>query len=238
MVLNWPENRSHAHRRSWPCRRSPWLRGAAAATPRTTRGKVRVAAAFYPLQYVAQRVGGDLVDVTNLTQPGRRAARPRARRSSRPPRRRGRRRGLRARLPAGGRRRGRPERRGRRARRRRRRATSSPSPTRPTRPTRTSGRTRCGWPTSPTRSRPRSATADPDHAATYDANAAAPASRPRPPSTTPTPTGLADCERHTIVVSHDAFGYLGQVRPATSSRSPASPPTPSRRPPTWPGCRT
>ena len=33
-------------------------------------GKVRVAAGFYPLAYVAQRVGGDLVDVTNLTQPG------------------------------------------------------------------------------------------------------------------------------------------------------------------------
>jgi zinc transport system substrate-binding protein len=31
---------------------------------------VRVVAAFYPLQYVAQRVGGDLVDVDNLTVPG------------------------------------------------------------------------------------------------------------------------------------------------------------------------
>ena len=33
-------------------------------------GKVRVAAGFYPLAYAAQRVGGDLVEVTNLTQPG------------------------------------------------------------------------------------------------------------------------------------------------------------------------
>ncbi len=33
-------------------------------------GKVTVAAAFYPLAFVAQRVGGDNVAVTNLTQPG------------------------------------------------------------------------------------------------------------------------------------------------------------------------
>ena len=33
-------------------------------------GKVTVAAAFYPLAFVAQRVGGDDVAVTNLTQPG------------------------------------------------------------------------------------------------------------------------------------------------------------------------
>ncbi len=33
-------------------------------------GKVSVAAAFYPLAFVAQRVGGDNVSVTNLTQPG------------------------------------------------------------------------------------------------------------------------------------------------------------------------
>jgi zinc transport system substrate-binding protein len=33
-------------------------------------GRVRVATGFYPLQYVAERVGGDLVDVDNLTQPG------------------------------------------------------------------------------------------------------------------------------------------------------------------------
>lgn len=33
-------------------------------------GRVSVAAAFYPLAFVAERVGGDAVDVTNLTQPG------------------------------------------------------------------------------------------------------------------------------------------------------------------------
>jgi zinc transport system substrate-binding protein len=33
-------------------------------------GRVRVTAAFYPLAEAAQRVGGDLVDVTNLTAPG------------------------------------------------------------------------------------------------------------------------------------------------------------------------
>jgi zinc transport system substrate-binding protein len=33
-------------------------------------GRVSVAAAFYPLAFVAQRVGGDEVAVTNLTQPG------------------------------------------------------------------------------------------------------------------------------------------------------------------------
>lgn len=33
-------------------------------------GKVQVAAAFYPLEFVAERVGGDLVEVTGLTKPG------------------------------------------------------------------------------------------------------------------------------------------------------------------------
>jgi len=33
-------------------------------------GKVQVAAAFYPLQFVAERVAGDLADVTGLTKPG------------------------------------------------------------------------------------------------------------------------------------------------------------------------
>jgi zinc transport system substrate-binding protein len=33
-------------------------------------GRVRVAAGFYPLAWVAERVGGNLVEVTNLTQPG------------------------------------------------------------------------------------------------------------------------------------------------------------------------
>ncbi len=33
-------------------------------------GKVQVVAAFYPLQFVSERVGGDHADVVNLTQPG------------------------------------------------------------------------------------------------------------------------------------------------------------------------
>src|SRR5258705_9489112 len=33
-------------------------------------GKIRVVAGFYPLQYVAEQVGGDRVNVTNLAQPG------------------------------------------------------------------------------------------------------------------------------------------------------------------------
>jgi zinc transport system substrate-binding protein len=37
----------------------------------STGGKVQVAAAFYPLAFVAERVGADRVQVTNLTQPGR-----------------------------------------------------------------------------------------------------------------------------------------------------------------------
>ena len=41
---------------------------AAASTP--AADKPNVVAAFYPLQYAAQSVGGDLVNVTNLTQPG------------------------------------------------------------------------------------------------------------------------------------------------------------------------
>lgn len=33
-------------------------------------GKISVIASFYPLQFVAEQVGGELVDVTNLTTPG------------------------------------------------------------------------------------------------------------------------------------------------------------------------
>ncbi len=38
--------------------------------PQAERPPVKVAAAFYPLAFVAERVGGDHVDVTLLTQPG------------------------------------------------------------------------------------------------------------------------------------------------------------------------
>ena len=37
---------------------------------RDASGRIQVVAGFYPLQYVAQQVGGDRVSVTNLVQPG------------------------------------------------------------------------------------------------------------------------------------------------------------------------
>ena len=50
-----------------PSLRSRW-RGC--ATRRPTPGKVDVVAAFYPLQFVAEQIGGDHVAVTNLAKPG------------------------------------------------------------------------------------------------------------------------------------------------------------------------
>lgn len=44
--------------------------GCAAFSDENPSGKVTVAAAFYPLAFVAERVGGNEVQVTNLTQPG------------------------------------------------------------------------------------------------------------------------------------------------------------------------
>ena len=41
-----------------------------AGTPTRTPGQLRVIVAFYPLQFVAQRVAGDHATVTDLTQPG------------------------------------------------------------------------------------------------------------------------------------------------------------------------
>src|SRR6478609_3454571 len=38
--------------------------------PARSDGRVQVVAAFYPLQYAAQRVGGPQVDVAGLTKPG------------------------------------------------------------------------------------------------------------------------------------------------------------------------
>lgn len=43
---------------------------AAFSSSDTASGEVQAAAAFYPLEYAAARVGGDLVDVQNLTRPG------------------------------------------------------------------------------------------------------------------------------------------------------------------------
>ncbi|MGC3995311.1 MAG: metal ABC transporter substrate-binding protein [Propionicimonas sp.] len=41
-----------------------------ASAPGTGTGTVQVAVAFYPFQFIAERIGGDLVDVENLTAPG------------------------------------------------------------------------------------------------------------------------------------------------------------------------
>ena len=50
------------------------LAGCAGATAGTltgaAAGKIRVLASFYPLQFVAQQVGGDRVQVDSLTPPG------------------------------------------------------------------------------------------------------------------------------------------------------------------------
>ncbi len=70
---------------------------------------------------------------------------------------------------------------------------------------------------------------DPDHADEYADNAAALRADLEDLDATYT-DGLADCERHTIVVSHDAFGYLGEygvhVAPV-AGLSPDAEPTPS-----------
>ena len=43
---------------------------ASTATPQAQPGQLRVVVAFYPFQYIAERVGGTDAVVTNLTQPG------------------------------------------------------------------------------------------------------------------------------------------------------------------------
>jgi zinc transport system substrate-binding protein len=44
--------------------------GHAGGSDQSSSGKLSVVAAFYPVQEAAEKVGGDLVDVTNLTAPG------------------------------------------------------------------------------------------------------------------------------------------------------------------------
>ncbi|MGD6745609.1 metal ABC transporter substrate-binding protein [Streptomyces sp. BH106] len=44
--------------------------GSSAAEDKGSGGKLSVVASFYPMQYLAQEIGGDHVDVTNLTEPG------------------------------------------------------------------------------------------------------------------------------------------------------------------------
>ncbi|MBO1336916.1 metal ABC transporter substrate-binding protein [Streptomyces sp. VRA16 Mangrove soil] len=44
--------------------------GSSAADAKGSDGKLDVVASFYPMQYLAEQIGGDHVSVTNLTQPG------------------------------------------------------------------------------------------------------------------------------------------------------------------------
>ena len=70
---------------------------------------------------------------------------------------------------------------------------------------------------------------DPDHADDYDANAAALRADLEQLDSAYT-SGLADCQRDTVVVSHDAFGYLqryGIKMDAILGLSPDSEPTPA-----------
>ena len=235
-ILNSTENRSHAARSP---RRSPSLLALATrlrGVLRRRRGRRRrspVAAAFYPLAFVAERVGGRRrATVTNLTQPGRRAARPGARHQ--------------------GDRRG----RGRRPGRASSTASSRPSTTpstqiaegdvldvadvvrpqglRPRTPARTDphfwqdplrmadagrrGRRRSCRSSTPT-TRRRTTPTPP-----------ALRRRPRPRSTASTPTGWPGCARDTIVVSPRRVRLPRPVRPdveAIAGLSPDAEPTPA-----------
>ncbi|MBL7256177.1 metal ABC transporter substrate-binding protein [Paractinoplanes lichenicola] len=42
----------------------------AGSTGKTADGKFEIVTAFYPLQFLSERIGGDVVSVTNLTKPG------------------------------------------------------------------------------------------------------------------------------------------------------------------------
>src|SRR5512132_3836541 len=45
-------------------------RAGSATSARTEQDQLAIVTAFYPLQFIAQRVAGDLATVSNLTQPG------------------------------------------------------------------------------------------------------------------------------------------------------------------------
>ena len=162
-------------------------------------GRIDVVAAFYPLAFAAERIGGDRVSVTNLTPPGAEPHDVELTPQDVAHIQRGRRRALLSRgfQPAVERRRS-TERTARRwtcstastSQRRRRRAGS---------PTRTSGSTRCSSRTwcdrigaALGRSR-RAPTALAAELGELDGEYRA---------------GLADCARREIVTSHAAFGYL------------------------------
>ena len=197
---------------------------------------------FYPLQFLAERVGGDRVRVTNLAKPG---AEPHdlelyAATSGRAARRRPR--GVPRRVPA-------RRRRGDQGHARPRTAPStSPAPSRSldapegaeeeaTEDTRRrQGPARLARPGPARRDRrpPRRATGQARPATTPPASATAPRRcAPSSPRSTPsTRTGLATCQRRDIVTSHAAFGYLadryGLTQIPISGLSPDEEPTPQR----------
>ena len=233
--------RAPAARRRRAARRSP------TTAPGGGKG-IDVVTAFYPLEFVAERVAGDHADVVNLTQPGNGAARPRAVHRPRPPR---------SPTPTWS-----STRRG--SRRRSTRPSTRPTAYRPSTPARWPGssRSRTTVTTTPSTTpraseehvrpgRPRPALlAGPAQAGegrrrgrrragegrpgrtrtTTGANAAALRRGPRPRSTRSTPTGCTGCARDTVVVSHNAFGYLGRyglfIEPI-SGLSPEAEPTPA-----------
>ena len=178
---------------------------------------------------------GDHADVTNLTQPGAGAARPRA---DRPADRAGRRR----RRAWSTRRASRPpsttrvDQNAPGPRRRRRPRPAGPRPATdphfwldPTRLAEVAGRRRAV----------SSRDADPAHAADYAATSTASSGDLAAPRPRTSATGLADCRTRTR--SWSATTRSATSAGATAStcrRSTASPPTPSRPPPTSGGCRT
>ena len=243
----------HAPTRIWPRWSPRWLgaaglAGCAADSP--ADGRLQVVVGFYPLQFVAEQVGGDRVSVTNLAQPGaephdlelspRQVAGGGRRRPGALPRR----------VPAGGRRGGGPGGVGRRRRREHRgrliaggathahdeetgeHADAASEPRR-RHATRTSGSTRPGWPRSATRVGQRLAELDPDRGGRLPAPGRRPLAR-RPGRARPAvrATALADCQRREIVTSHAAFGYLAQrydlEQIGITGLSPEVEPTPQR----------
>ena len=213
------------------------------------RRRMEVAAAFYPLQFAAERVGGDHVAGHRPDQARRRAARPRAHAQGGRRGRPGRRWSSTSGLPAGRRRRRRPgqargrafdvtaggpprprRRAGRPRGRERGRARGARRRARGPR-TRTSGSTRCATPTSPTRSASGSPRSTPSHAAGLPRRTP----RPSPPSSTHARRASSrpawrTCRSDELVTSHAAFGYLAErLRPAPGGHHRPDPRSRARR---------
>ena len=172
-------------------------------------GRLQVTAGFYPLVWVSERVGGEHVDVTGLTDPGvephdieptfaRTVALARAdlvvvEHGLQP--------AIDEAVAQNA--------EGRRARRRP--TWSACADGRRRRPTRTSGSTPLLLADAGDAVAADLAELDPPNAASYAANATA-LRADLDDLDAAFASGLADCERHVVVSSHDAFGYWAQVR--------------------------